>query len=491
MASDSKNLLKTMSINIVTESKENTSKIFIVSGEDALKNLKLSDTELWYIKKKLSDDPKNKLICINRLETLLFVLMPEDVSDKNISLERIRKSGHSVFKQLKSEKHNTIVVSDHCGDSEALLAFVEGFVLSSYSFDKYKSSENGKEEYCIQIESKNITTGQIHNLTNICESVFLARDLVNEPAGSLNAVQLSEAAINLGASLGIKTEVFNKTKIESLKMEGLLAVNRGSVIPPTFTIMEWNPGNALNEKPYILVGKGVVFDTGGINLKPTSGLDTMKCDMAGAASVIGAISAIAANKLPVRVIGLIPATDNRPGKNAVVPGDVLKMQNGKTVEILNTDAEGRLILADALCFSSNYNPGLVIDIATLTGNAAVAIGEHGIVGMGNAGNETMQKLAEAGNDVCERIVWFPFWEEYDKAIKSDIADIKNIGGREGGAITAGKFLSHFVDTPWIHLDIAGAAFISSESNYRGMGGTGVGVRILYRYFEKIVSLQNK
>ena len=482
-----------MSINIysATETKENTSKVFIVSGEDELKKLKLTDTELRYIKKKLSDDAKNKLICVNRLETFLFVLMPEDVSDKNIMFERIRKSGHSVFKQLKSEKHNTIAVSDHCNNGDALLAFIEGFALSSYSFDKYKSSDNNKEEYCIQVESKNISGEQIHNLNNVCESVFLARDLVNEPSGSLNAVQLSEAAVNLGKSLGIKTEVFNKKKIESLKMEGLLAVNRGSVIPPTFTIMEWNPENALNEKPYILVGKGVVFDTGGINLKPTSGLDTMKCDMAGAASVIGAISAIAANKLPIWVIGLIPATDNRPGENAIVPGDILKMQNGKTVEILNTDAEGRLILADALCYASRYNPELVIDLATLTGNAAVAIGEHGIVGMGSADSDTMQKLAEAGNDVCERIVWFPFWEEYDKAIKSDIADIKNVGGREGGAITAGKFLSHFVDAPWIHLDIAGSAFITSESNYRGMGGTGIGVRILYRYFQKIVSLHNK
>ena len=323
------------------------------------------------------------------------------------------------------------------------------------------------------------------------EAVFLARDLVNEPVGHLNAEDLGEVAINLGKKLGFKTEVFNKKKIESLKMGGLLAVNKGSIDPPTFTVMEYKPEKALNEKPFVLVGKGVVFDTGGINLKTVPGsLDTMKCDMSGAASVIGAMSAIAANHLPLYVVGLIPATDNRPGGNAIVPGDILKMHNGTTVEIINTDAEGRLILADALSFSKHYNPELVIDLATLTGNAVLAIGEHGMVGMGTADESIKEELARVGDEVCERIVWFPFWDDYDASLKSEVADVKNLGAREGGAITAGKFLARFVEAPWIHLDIAGPAFLSSEANYRGVGGTGTGVRLLYRFLEYMAGAWN-
>jgi leucyl aminopeptidase len=248
--------------------------------------------------------------------------------------------------------------------------------------------------------------------------------------------------------------------------------------------LEWKPKNARNKKPVVLVGKGVVFDTGGTNLKtPPGSLDTMKSDMGGAAAVIGALTAIAANKLPVYVIGLIPATDNRIGGNAIVPGDIITMHSGTTVEIMNTDAEGRLILADALSFSKKYEPQLVIDLATLTGSAVMAIGSHGTVAMGTATEEVKQSLSIAGEKVCERLAWFPFWKDYDDALKSEVADMKNIGGREAGAITAGKFLSRFIDAPWIHLDIAGPAFLEKKEHYKGIGGTGVGVRLLYHFLK--------
>ena len=248
--------------------------------------------------------------------------------------------------------------------------------------------------------------------------------------------------------------------------------------------MEHKPDGATNSKPIVLVGKGVVYDTGGLSLKPSNFMDTMKSDMGGAAAVLGAMSAIAEAQLPLHIIGLVPATDNRPGGNAVTPGDVITISDGTTVEVLNTDAEGRLILADALVYAKRYNPELVIDLATLTGAAARAIGRYAIVGMGNAPSTEMSALQESGHLTRERVVEFPFWDEYKDLLKSPIADLKNIGGAEGGAITAGKFLEHFTDYPYIHLDIAGPAFLSKRVGYQVEGGTGIGVRLLFDFLSK-------
>ncbi len=268
-----------------------------------------------------------------------------------------------------------------------------------------------------------------------------------------------------------------------MKMGGLLAVNQGSIEPPTFTDMEWKPKRAVNKKPFVLVGKGVVYDTGGLSLKPTlNSMDYMKCDMAGGAVVGSTLYAIAKAKLPVHIIGLVPATDNRPDGNAYTPGDVVTMYSGLTVEVLNTDAEGRMILADALHFAKQYHPELVMEFSTLTGAAAVAVGHFGIVCMGNADNRVKKELHESANHVYERLVEFPFWDEYDELLKSDIADIKNIGGAAAGAITAGRFLSKFVDYPYMHFDIAGPAFNRTYDSYRNKNATGVGVRFMFEFF---------
>jgi leucyl aminopeptidase len=245
--------------------------------------------------------------------------------------------------------------------------------------------------------------------------------------------------------------------------------------------MEYKPEGAVNSKPIVFVGKGVVYDTGGLSLKPTSSMDTMKCDMSGAAAVASAIYAIALAKLPVYVVALVPATDNRPDGNAYVPGDIITMMDGTTVEVLNTDAEGRLILADALTYAKKYDPLLVIDIATLTGAAEAALGRIGIAGMHNKAESYFPQLVKSSFSVCERIAEFPFWDDYEELLKSEIADLKNIGGKFAGAITAGKFLQHFTDYPWIHLDIAGPAFIDKRDSYRTVGGTGVGVRLLFDF----------
>ncbi|MEO1653113.1 MAG: M17 family metallopeptidase, partial [Bacteroidota bacterium] len=326
---------------------------------------------------------------------------------------------------------------------------------------------------------------QIDEMKNLVRANFLTRDLVNEPLIYLTATKMAEEIMGFGKEAGFHVEVFHKAKIESLGMNGLLAVNRGSVDPPTFSVIEYKPENARNTQPIVLVGKGVVYDTGGLSLKPTpNSMDFMKCDMGGAATVIGTLFALAKNNLPVYAVGLIPATDNRPGGNAITPGDVIEMMNGKSVEIKNTDAEGRLIMADALVYAKRYQPDLVIDLATLTGSAARAIGSEGMVMMGTASAEMKNSLIETGEEVYERLVEFPLWEEYGDQLKSDIADISNLGGATAGAITAGKFLEHFTESPWIHLDIAGTAYFHKPSQYRGKNGTGIGVRLLYNFIKK-------
>jgi len=318
-------------------------------------------------------------------------------------------------------------------------------------------------------------------LNIIIDGTCKARDLVNEPVAYLNAVKLAEEIETMGEKSGAKVEVLNKKKIETLKMGGLLAVNKGSIDPPTFTIIEWKPKNAVNQKPYVFVGKGVVYDTGGMNIKTADFMDNMKCDMAGAAAMASAVYTIAMAKLPVHVIGLIPATDNRLNGNAYVNGDVITMFDGTRVEVINTDAEGRMILADALSYAKNLDPQLVIDAATLTGSAARAIGKYGIVGMQAKADNEFKSLRNSGEETCERIVEFPLWKEYGELIKSEVGDIKNLGGVEGGTITAGKFLEHFTDYPYIHLDIAGPSFIKSPYNYWQAGGTGIGVRLLFNF----------
>jgi leucyl aminopeptidase len=267
-------------------------------------------------------------------------------------------------------------------------------------------------------------------------------------------------------------------------MGGLLAVNKGSIDPPTFTIAEYKHKKALNKKPIVLVGKGVVYDTGGLSLKPTPGsMDCMKCDMAGAAAVAGALYLAALQKLKLHIIVLIPATDNRPGGNAYTPGDVITMYNGSSVEVLNTDAEGRMILADALSYSMKYDPEIVIDAATLTGSALRAIGTEASIIMGNAKNHYFEELEKAGNEVHERVVRFPFWDDYAKHMESKIADLKNIGGPNAGMISAGKFLEHFLKAPYIHMDVAGPTWLDSREDYKGQGGTGSGVRLLYQFLK--------
>lgn len=402
---------------------------------------------------------------------------------ENADSEKNRVAGHTLRTLLDKDARELTVI----GDNEDLaLVVAEGVLLSNYQFLKYfKDAEEkkyGLETIYIAGESDK---KKLKRLNQVLVAVHWARDMVNEPVSYLTATQFSREIEQLFDGLGVNVEVLEKSKIEALKMGGLLAVNKGSVEPPTFTILEYKPQKAVNKKPVVLVGKGVVYDTGGLSLKQTAGsMDLMKSDMAGAAMMAGTIYAAAKNELNVHLVGLIPATDNRPGMDAYAPGDVITMFDGTTVEVLNTDAEGRMILADALAYSKKYDPELVINSATLTGAAVVAVGTKASCMMGNADQKTLDKLTSSGYKVHERVVQLPFWDEYLEDMKSTVADLKNIGGRNAGMITAGKFLEHFVKAPFIHLDIAGPSFLEAAENYKGKGGTGVGVRLLYDFLEQ-------
>jgi len=396
------------------------------------------------------------------------------------SLEKCRRAGHQFFQYAKNENIWNWNLEGKASE-EQKLAFLEGLALSTYTFNKYKSK---KEEQTIHIHADGMDESKLKELGSVVAATCIARTLVNEPHCFLNAMQYSKEIKSLAKTFGFSLKVWDKEKITKEKMGGILGVNRGSIQEPTFNILEYKPSHAVNKQAIVLVGKGVMYDTGGLSLKPTpNSMDMMKSDMGGSAAVVGAFCAVAAQKLPIHLVGLIPATDNRPGLDAIAPGDVLTMYSGKTVEVLNTDAEGRLVLADALHYAKRLKPELVMDFATLTGAAARALGPQGIACMGNAPETTKDALKTSGQAVHERLLEFPMWEEYESMLKSEIADINNLGGPVAGQTTAGMFLQHFVDYPWMHFDIAGMAFLQKPDSYRGNNGTGVGVRLLYNFLK--------
>ncbi len=458
--------------------------IHLISSTDEIPEYYFSEEECKHMKSWFRREKKN-LYSINRAPGVqIIALIPEKKLNFTI-IEDIRRLGSDSTTILKKYKIEDVNIDSNLG-TDILQPFLEGLTLANYNFLKYKS--NAKDlafPKRVLLRKDKAYAKIIREIKNVNEAVFHARNLVNEPLSGLTAPVFAEFVENIFSKLPVKTEILNKNRIKALKMGGLLGVNRGSKDEPVFVIMEYKPEKAVNTKPYVLVGKGVMYDTGGMNLKPGASMTDMKCDMSGGAAVVGAMMAIAKNKLPVHVVGLVPATDNRTGDDAYVPGDVLKMYNGKTVEVLNTDAEGRLILADALAYAKKYDPKLIIDIATLTGAAHAAIGHYAIVGMTGKAKTEFQQLQKAGEDVFERIVEFPFWDEYGEQLKSDIADLANIGGRYAGAITAGKFLENFADAPYIHLDIAGPAYMDKKWNYWPKGGTGVGVRLFYQFIKSV------
>ncbi len=411
-------------------------------------------------------------------------------SEAAVTLETIRRAAATAARRAASLKlkHLALPVPEqplgNLSPEEILQAALEGAVLSQYRFAKYITSPDAANEVVERFSVCAATAAEQRRFSptveftrTLCEGVFLTRDLANAPPNEIYPETLAERAREAGNRAGFSVRVLNKAQIERLGMGGLLGVNRGSARPPVFIIMEYW-GTRRSQPPIVLVGKGITFDTGGISLKPAANMSEMKADMHGAASVIGTLYVVARLRLPLNVVGLVPATENMPSGSAMVPGDILRFLNGKTAEIDNTDAEGRLILADALAYAERYKPQAVIDLATLTGACVVALG-HIASGLFGNHRELIERLKRAGDRTYERVWELPLYEEYAELIKSDVADVKNSGGRNAGAITAALFLKHFIGNyPWAHLDIAGTAIAPKETDYMPKGGTGVGVRLL-------------
>lgn len=472
--------------------KEYSSVVLLDESKDLNHHLISSEYEA-YIKLEFKER-KRRVFTFNNLDNYLIVIVFPQKKTKHETIENLRSLGAKTLEFLDKEFIRFINLSGNLSKEE-ILGFAEGIALSSYCFDNYKTDPERLIHPFdhISIIHDEVSTEDIRNSIIIYEAVEKAKDLVNEPYSALNAEQLSASLVDMGREAGIEVEVLDKKKIEELKMGGILAVNKGSVVPPSFTIMEYKPENAKNTKPIVLVGKGVVYDTGGLNIKVSNFMYDMKSDMGGAAMMGAAIYAIARLGLPYHIITLVPATDNRPSGEAYASGDIINMYDGTNVEVVNTDAEGRVILADALAYSKKYDPCLIINSATLTGAAERAIGRYGIVAMENNAEGYLDTMKKAGNDVYERIAEFPFWSEYDELIKSDIADIKNsVFGGNAGMITAGKFLSYFTgNIPFIHLDIAGVALSDKKYGYIPKGGTGYGVRLIIKFIEDYFSELNQ
>jgi leucyl aminopeptidase len=367
-------------------------------------------------------------------------------------------------------------------------AIVAGIVLGLYRFNRFKTLEREEitelEEFVIteyREDLLKVVRAAARSAAALCRAVAYVRDIVSMPGNEMTPAKLAEEArLSLGEKKHTKVEVLDAKGMEKLGMNALLAVARGSSESPKFIIIHYTGGGPADE-PIVLLGKAITFDSGGISLKPAEGMDEMKSDMAGGAAVMGAIMAASDLNLRVHCIGLIPATENKPGSAAYRPGDIIISLCGKTIEVMNTDAEGRLILADALAYADRFKPAALIDVATLTGACVVALGEQ-TIGMMGTDDHLKNRLRAAANETGERVWELPLWEEYHDQIKSDVADFKNTGGRPAGAITAACFLSKFVgDYPWVHLDIAGPAWQKKDRPCTPKGASGVGVRLLVHF----------
>lgn len=404
--------------------------------------------------------------------------------------EKLRRDANAIYLELLKKKEQNVSIQSMAQiDLKYIKAFVEGMLLSQYSFDKYKKKKKEKVE--IYLSANLLPKTEVNELNSMAQAVKITKDLVNEPQSFLNNHQYVKEIKSIFNGTTIKHTYWNQEKITKEKMGGILAVNRGSDEPAYFHTLEYKPQNAINKQPLVLIGKGVMYDTGGLSLKPTpNSMDLMKCDMAGSATVVGVMHAIHQLKLPYYVVGLFPTVENKVNEHSICPGDIITMYDGTTVEVMNTDAEGRLILADALHYAKRLNPELVIDLATLTGAAIRAVGKEAAVVMGNADKKIKKQLEKAAYKTDEKIVYFPLWDDYKIYLQSENADLKNIGGAEAGAITAGKFLEHFTDYPWLHIDLS-PAFVTSQYNYRGIHATAYGVRLLCKFVKNKAKQKNK
>jgi leucyl aminopeptidase len=408
------------------------------------------------------------------------------------AVKRVRQAGASSF--------ITCLHGDGLSKTSAVeltQALVEGAILGAYRFTEYLSDKKDDAKQVTRLTVLATDAWQLDDLKEgarrgvaTAEAALFVRDLCNHPSNVMTPTRVAAEAKKIGRERGVRLKILERAQAERLGMGAFLGVARGSHEPPKFIILEYT-GKARGEgrgardgrggKPIVIVGKTITFDTGGISLKPAENMEQMKADMTGGAEVLAAVRAASRLRLPIHLIGILPATENMPGGRAIKPGDILRTLSGKTVEVQNTDAEGRLILADGLAYAARLKPAAVIDIATLTGACVVALGQFAIGMFGND-DQLKRSVQEAGLKAGERVWEMPLWEEYFEQLKSDVADMRNIGGRGGGMITAALFLSKFTgDHPWVHLDIASTDWSERERAYIPKGPTGIGTRLLIQY----------
>ena len=412
-----------------------------------------------------------------------------------LKIRGVRAALYAIAKIAKKQRDESIAVAlpYTAGglDADAMTRLVADYLAQAdYKYDEYitvKKNGDVRKVDATVLAAASLDPKRLREIRDearaITDGVRTVRDLGNAPPNLVTPARLAERAQEVAKKSGIKCTVYERRDIEKMKMGGLLAVNRGSHEEPRFIVMEYSPRRA--KKHVALVGKGITFDSGGISIKPAEKMEEMKFDMCGAAAVIGTMQAAAELELPVRITGAIPATENLPGGAAYKPGDIITMMSGKTVEIVNTDAEGRMILADALHYASQQKPDHLIDYATLTGACVVALGSEA-AGLFSNDDELAQKLIECGERVGERLWRLPEWDDYKDLIRSEWADMKNSGGRWGGAISAALFLKEYVDCPsWAHLDIAGTAYAEHENAREARGATGAGVRVTLAFLESL------
>lgn len=402
---------------------------------------------------------------------------------KELSAEKLRQAGGCAAQRLKSMSIEDAALSARSIEKHGLRPsdMAEGMMMSQYCFSRYKTCENSAMLSSLTVLSKSESSDRYRYLETVSDSNMFSRDLINTPARDMTPSALVKAARSIK---GVSVKVMERAEAARMGMHSFLSVSAGSSEPPKFIVITYK-GGLKSERPIALIGKSVTFDSGGLSLKPSESMEHMKYDMAGGAAVLGAIRAASALKLKRNITGVLAATENLPGNNATKPGDIVRSIGGKTIEILNTDAEGRLTLADALGYADKFlKPALIINLATLTGACTVALGHEAAALMGND-EQLMKSLERASAETGEKIWRMPLYDDYADYLKSDIADIRNTSNRKaGGLVTGGYFLKEFVgDTPWAHLDIASTAWADKPKSYMSKGATAFGVRLLMSFLK--------
>jgi len=484
-----------LSLNIVTTfSKKITDRIvftgknFNVTNEIFKNSVDLKNIK--FLKSLLNEKKNDNFFCLNNFnfgpEKTIFINLKENLS--TVELQQLggqvisnfkEKSDINVFFNVEDQKYQNVFYN-----------FFLGATLKKYSFLKYKTLISEKKKDNLRnlnliVKNKAFFQELKKKIFSLASSVFFTRDLVSEPANVLNPEKFVKE-INKLSSIGVKIKVYDFNKLKSLGMNAIIGVSQGSKNLPFFVTMEWKPKNSTNKKPLSFIGKGVCFDTGGISLKPAKFMEDMKYDMAGAGAVVGLMRSVALSKIKKYVVGAVALVENMPSGSAQRPGDVVRSYSGKTIEILNTDAEGRLILADAIHYvEKHYNPDLIVDLATLTGAMVVSLGNE-YAGIFSNNDNLSNRLIKSGEVEGEKLWKFPLHKNYDELMNSDIADVQNINYSGGaGSITAAQFLQRFIskNTPWAHLDIAGMAWTKKDLDIIPKGATGFGVKLLTNFVE--------